>query len=309
MTTAVAISCSQIFAQGASDSRPIKKDAPAAKGADGEPAEKHQTPAQPATIITKPDPDKLNVKGDPQQTDRSQERKANRKEKKDFWDYANALSTVAIAVFTFFLVFFGRRQAHATQKSVEAMQASTDVASAALDHAKQTASAQLEETRRALDQTAKAQRAWLVPEIWLSAEGRDAMAYRPIVARPSPTQVAFRNIGQVPAFNATVTARPVLEKRGGSDHIELRLADAGGRAVFGRDQTHNYMLWITMGPQEYIDSIMDGSGVLRVRVEMSYTDPIGTKGFTAFTMTYHPNDVTGIFTVGGTFGTGDSIMR
>jgi hypothetical protein len=80
-----------------------------------------------------------------------------------------------ITWFTLGLVFVGlaqwralRRQvekmtdaARAAKDSVDEMQASTAVARAALDHAKETAAAQLEETRRA---NALTLRAWLVVE-------------------------------------------------------------------------------------------------------------------------------------------------
>jgi len=192
--------------------------------------------------------------------------------------------------------------------------------SRANEHARDMSRAQLEETRRGLDhakdaltQTAKAQRAWLVPEKWLSAEEnqvRQSLTFRPIPDQSSPTSVPFRNIGKIPAFDAKITAKPTLVQRDGSGHLDLPDVIVGGRLVFGRDDSHNYEVWISVGAQGIIDAIEEGALVLKVRIRMTYGDPLGSEGCTEFTMTYQPSgDFIGLFTISGTFAAGDSVMR
>ena len=195
------------------------------------------------------------------------------------------------------------------------MQASTGLAGAALAHARETAAAQIEETRRALDQAAKSQRAWIVPDEWLSASKRvtsteapNEIRFRPIADEGSWILVRFRNIGRVPAFDARAIAKPIRTRRYTSSTVSNTEATGAVRRVFSVDDKgdNNCAFYLHVGNQYDIDGIASGEVDLTVRVELTYRDPIGTEGLTAFTMTYGE---AGFFTLSGTIHTGDSVMR
>ena len=107
-----------------------------------------------------------------------------------------------------------------------------------------------------------------------------------------------------------------MAEHDGSGQINL---DAGngppGPLVFGRDgehSVHTYNPNIVVGSLARVEAIAQGDRKLRVRVEMTYRDPLGAKGLTAFTMTYFPISIPGkpgLFVVRGTFTAGDNVME
>lgn len=174
--------------------------------------------------------------------------------------------------------------------------------------------------QKTLDNTAKAQRAWIVPEEWLSGPkkvGPDKVSkqisFRPVPDTDSWLQIPFVNIGRVPAVDAGVILIPTLTRKDGSGAIARPQCVGWVRLVFGVDDAgdNNSLFHFRVGNQHDIAGLADESVILTVRVEITYKDPVLPEGFTAFTMTYHPGSggFSGFFTSSGTFRSGDSVMR
>jgi hypothetical protein len=164
------------------------------------------------------------------------------------------------------------------------------------------------------DAVMQSQRAWLVPEKWLSAdEDQQVQSLKPYPGltpdQQSATFIPIRNIGKTPAFETKVMASPSLFKVDSSGHTDILDTISTGRRVLGRGSRRNYMLSFSVGGQETVDAIESGAVLLTVKVRITYGDPLKTSGETEFTMRYHPGHP-GFFSLSGTFGSGgDAVMR
>jgi hypothetical protein len=208
-----------------------------------------------------------------------------RNESKDrYWDqwatFSNAASTLAIAVFTLFLVLSARKQAEATAASVRAMQESTRVAMEALDHARNTAKDTLDEMRRATNLSLRA---------WLVVDSLDLVELNPY-PRPwkeSIFRAVVRNAGKLPALSiaADFTAELIPD----SDPVPKVLVNVGPEGVVvaaGEIKTFAYMLGDIS--HERIWALRSKQLSLFVTLKLSYTDALGTTGETVHSGHYVP---------------------
>jgi hypothetical protein len=219
----------------AGESRQDKKggDGKNTKAAGGQPG-----PGMPAAVESKSDTEKAGA------------RDQRRENGYDDWNkratITNAAATIIVAIFTGLLVFFGSRQANATQKSVEAMRES------------------LEETRRA---NALTLRAWvLVDKVTLLEFTEDEF----VVA------VRVKNYGKIPAAKIAVFRDfdfpgSLLPNIPAAFDVEI------GRTI-GAGRRYTYKLRMDEPAPEMLNDIAAGRGLLTLAMRLTYMDALITSG-------------------------------
>jgi succinate dehydrogenase hydrophobic anchor subunit len=204
-----------------------------------------------------------------------------------FATIANAVSALAVAFFTYFLVRFTRRQADATQasaaatqQSVVAMQASTTVADAALVHAKVTAAAQLEETRRA---NALSLRAWLLVD---KIEGVGLSSARP----EHRIRVSVRNYGKLPAVKIAASCEFRISPTKALPDLPDPDGPGEGAIGAGLDKRLDFTLKVDRAQLLGLaarSGILDAGEVeaevfVTMKTKIRYTDALHTTGLTTY---------------------------
>jgi hypothetical protein len=155
----------------------------------------------------------------------------------------------------------------------------------------------------------ESQRARLIPEDWLSVsvgphrDTNETLRFQPVAGTGGAEfMLPLRNIGRVPAFDVKVVAKPTL-----TDGSTLEESHGLVRAVFPVDDSGaNCHLVLRAGTDANVRDIYAHMLALMVRVEIHYSDPLGTAGCTKFTMRFSPP---GSFAITSTFAGGDSVMR
>lgn len=179
---------------------------------------------------------------------------------------SNAVASIAMAIFTYFLVRVGSIQAHATRQSVEAMRESTKVAADALEHAREAA--------------ASSERPWVAANEFTLLEFK--------VGQRMEAEVRIKNFGSTPALDFTTWGGSSLMPTLGLP--SMKPEDQYGPNVLFPTQVVRYPHKLPEAlSADQFQAIQSGELYFVVAGRLTYKDQLGRECVTEYCGFYDPH--------------------